>query len=794
MALILNKFASSIVVYMLDVTRLRVLVAVATHGSVTAAARELNYAQPSVSHHLARLEAETGVRLIQRAGRGIRLTDAGRLLAERAAEVLGRLDAAENELAAHAGLSAGRVRLAAFPSALGTIVPAAASMLRAEYAGMDVRLTEAEPLEALRMLRAGHVDIALIFRHAQGPPQAAGPAGPEENGTRGRLLLDEPVHLITRAPGSADGGHLPGPEAAALHHPADLARYAGRRWIAGCDRCRVNLITQCSLAGFTPKIAFTTDDYVAVQALVAAGLGVAMLPGLALCAARHPGIRAVALPGARRHVFAVQYGEPPDSPAVTRLIDALAAAAGALAAAPAAGEPGAAEPARAWETVAPLSRPRPLPAARVTEQVSAGARSRRPVAGQSAVVWSDGRMAATTRHTGRWTLEDRFASPWHYLPLEVPRGTGELRVTLRYDRAAGVLDLGCLGPGGFRGWSGGARNGYVIAAGEATPGYLPGEIEPGLWQAIVGLHRLPPGGLPYELTAQVIRSPGALFGPPPSPPVPARPPRRDLPAGAGRRWRAGDLHTHTVHSDGALTVDELARFAAASGLDFIAVTDHNTVSHHRELPGAARRYGITLIPGQEVTTSDGHANALGDVGWVDFRAPAAEWLTATRGRGGLLSVNHPIAGPVSWMHAMPERPPLVEVWHWSWLDLSWTTPLSWWRAFHPGAIPVGGSVWHRTGSDAPPGTPTTWVESGSDDPADLLASIAAGRVAISAQRNGPVLLRTGGEIVAVGADGTTLAGPDGPRARIRGDRARFPGTPGSHRLLSDAGATMALTP
>ena len=111
---------------MLDVTRLRVLVAVARYGSVTAAARALNYAQPSVSHHLARLEAETGTKLIQRAGRGIRLTDAGRLLAERAAEVIGRLDAAENELAAYTGLRAGRLRLAAFPSALGTIVLAGA--------------------------------------------------------------------------------------------------------------------------------------------------------------------------------------------------------------------------------------------------------------------------------------------------------------------------------------------------------------------------------------------------------------------------------------------------------------------------------------------------------------------------------------------------------------------------------------------------------------------------------------------------------------------------------------------
>ena len=301
---------------MLDVTRLRVLVAVARHGSVTAAARELNYAQPSVSHHLARLEAETGVRLIQRAGRGIRLTDAGRLLADRAAEVLGRLDAAENELAAHAGLRAGKVRLAAFPSALGTIVPAAAAMLRTGHPGMDLRLTEAEPPEALRMLRAGYVDVALVFRHVTGPADGTPvPGGPEEEGTRGRLILDEPVHLVTRR--KASGGPT----------GCDLARYAQCRWIAGCDRCRIHLVTQCSLAGFTPKIAFTTDDYVAVQALVAAGLGVATLPDLALRAARHPGIRTAELPGARRHVFALQYGEPPDSPAATRLLDALSAAA-----------------------------------------------------------------------------------------------------------------------------------------------------------------------------------------------------------------------------------------------------------------------------------------------------------------------------------------------------------------------------------------------------------------------------------------------------------------------------------
>ena len=310
---------------MLDVTRLRVLVAVARYGSVTAAARALNYAQPSVSHHIARLEAETGAKLLQRAGRGVRLTDAGRLLAERAEEILGRLDAAENELAAHVGLREGRVRLAAFPSALGTIVPAAAACLEAESPGMDLMLTEAEPPEALRMLRAGYVDVALVFRHYQEAADDGPPSGDDE-GARGVLLLDEPVHLITPAACPPAAG-VPGPPAAGEPGPADLTAYAGRRWIAGCERCRGYLLRQCALEGFTPKIAFTTDDYIAVQALVAAGLGVATLPDLALRSARHPGITAAAISGARRHVFAMTYGEPPDPPATARLIEVLMRAA-----------------------------------------------------------------------------------------------------------------------------------------------------------------------------------------------------------------------------------------------------------------------------------------------------------------------------------------------------------------------------------------------------------------------------------------------------------------------------------
>jgi hypothetical protein len=242
-----------------------------------------------------------------------------------------------------------------------------------------------------------------------------------------------------------------------------------------------------------------------------------------------------------------------------------------------------------------------------------------------------------------------------------------------------------------------------------------------------------------------------------------------------------------------MTVPELARLAAARGLDFLAITDHNTISHHKELPAAAAAQGIVLLPGQEVTIEQGHANAFGDLGWVDFREPPDAWLDTTERRGGLLSVNHPYGGHVSWTAPMRRRPPLVEVWHWSWLDLRWTAPISWWLAWYPGAIPVGGSDWHRPGADAPPGSPTTWVQSEAADPTAVLNAIAAGRVGISATRDGPVLLRVDGEFVAVGADGLILAGPAGPRARVRSDLACFGGEAGYHRLIDPSGATLALT-
>src|SRR5215213_9381424 len=181
---------------MLDVNRLRVIDAVARHGSVTAAAKELHYSQPSVTHHLARLEAETGAQLLQRVGRGIRLTPAGELLADRAAEIIGRIDAAGAELSAHVGLNAGRVRLAGFASANGSLVPAALATLANRYPSLEINLTDTHPLDALELLRTGKVEVAIIFRYDN--------TEPEPPGVRLHHLLDDSIYILSTPVASAD--------------------------------------------------------------------------------------------------------------------------------------------------------------------------------------------------------------------------------------------------------------------------------------------------------------------------------------------------------------------------------------------------------------------------------------------------------------------------------------------------------------------------------------------------------------------------------------------------------------
>ena len=291
---------------MLDVVRLRVLDAVARNGSVTAAAQELSYSQSSVSHHLARLEAETGAQLLQRAGRGVRFTPAGELLADRAAEILGRLDAADAELSAHVGLTAGRVRMAAFASAIGSLVPQAVATLADRHPGLQIRLAHTHPHEAIDLLRAGKVEVAIIFRYDESEP--------EPPGIRLHHLLDDPVYVLS------------------TRREEGMASLRDATWIAGCERCSSHLLALCADAGFEPDIGFTSDDMVVMQALVAAGLGVATQTGLALRAHGIDGVVATELPGSHRHIYAATYGEPPDPPATAALLAALAEAAASAAA------------------------------------------------------------------------------------------------------------------------------------------------------------------------------------------------------------------------------------------------------------------------------------------------------------------------------------------------------------------------------------------------------------------------------------------------------------------------------
>lgn len=291
-----------------DLNRLRVLAAVAREGSVTGAAEALHYSQPAISHHLGRLEAELGIPLLQRAGRGVRLTEAGRVLAERADEILGRVRSAEAEVAAYAGLRAGRVRLATFPSALATVVPRVAAHLLASHPGLELALTECEPPEAITALRNGDVDVALVFEHDEPRPSVTDMTA--------TTLFEEPIYLVT--PGGRDrDGALPGPPRRPSSRRGEggasgpLARYADERWIAGCQRCRAHLLAMCERDGFVPDIAFETDDYVATQALVAVGMGVTTLPGLALLANLNAQVTIERIPHDYRRIIAITYGRPP---------------------------------------------------------------------------------------------------------------------------------------------------------------------------------------------------------------------------------------------------------------------------------------------------------------------------------------------------------------------------------------------------------------------------------------------------------------------------------------------------
>ena len=277
----------------LDVTSLRIIRAIADAGTITGAAAAIGYSQPAVSQHVRRLERRLGTALLERSGRGVRLTEAGLVIARHGAVVGAALEAASAEVAALAGLRSGRVRLTAFPSSSATLVPAALAALRADHPDLTVTLTEAEPPESIVRVCDGGSDLAIAFAY---PGTDLGRGEADLAGLVTRHLLDDPPVLA-----------LPVGHRLASRRELHLRDLAGETWIAGCPRCRGHLLQAGAACGFTPEIAYATDDYVAVLGFVAAGLGVALLPGLVRATAqRHPGVAVrAALGSSSRTVHAV---------------------------------------------------------------------------------------------------------------------------------------------------------------------------------------------------------------------------------------------------------------------------------------------------------------------------------------------------------------------------------------------------------------------------------------------------------------------------------------------------------
>ncbi len=256
---------------MLELRHLRLLDAIARTGSLTGAARELGYSQPAASQQIQALERHLRTPVVVRSRSGAVLTEAGTVLVRHGARILDLVARATAEVEAVADLRSGRVRLACFSSGAAMILPRALAEVSAAHPGISYTLTEAEPAAALAMVRAGEVDISIVY-HYEPIGAAVDDAAGDETSV---VLLREAVNVAVPV------GHP-----TAGRDRIDLADLRAERWIAGCPDCRGHLVDACRAVGFEPDIAFETDDYAALQGLAAAGLGVALLPDMLLAAAR----------------------------------------------------------------------------------------------------------------------------------------------------------------------------------------------------------------------------------------------------------------------------------------------------------------------------------------------------------------------------------------------------------------------------------------------------------------------------------------------------------------------------
>ncbi|HEY0277353.1 MAG TPA: LysR family transcriptional regulator [Solirubrobacterales bacterium] len=296
---------------MLDVKRLKIFKEVIAHGSFSAAADALDYSQSAVSQAIQTLEGEAGVALIDRARGGVRPTAAGAALAGHIGGILAQLEAAEDEIAAIVAGRGGHLRTASFPTAGSSLMPGAIAGFRSSHPGVEVSLAEGEPEEIAPRLRAGEFDLALLFEFEGVGERLA-------TGLRRFELFDDPLHLA-----------LP------VDHPL-ASREASPRledlreesWVqtSANSPCARHVVRSCIGAGFEPRVSFESDDYLTVQGLVAAGVGVALIPQLAL-----PGrgvredivVRPLAPASPVRKVFAATPRAAAATAAVATMLDVL---------------------------------------------------------------------------------------------------------------------------------------------------------------------------------------------------------------------------------------------------------------------------------------------------------------------------------------------------------------------------------------------------------------------------------------------------------------------------------------
>lgn len=340
----------------------------------------------------------------------------------------------------------------------------------------------------------------------------------------------------------------------------------------------------------------------------------------------------------------------------------------------------------------------------------------------------------TSHRTLRVTPADRERSPYLLVPFDVPVGTRRIEVDYGHEEG-GTIDLGLVDPrgagfpgfAGFRGWSGSARREFAITPDAATPGYLPGPIQPGTWQVVLGLYRVPPEGLTVEVRVRC--SPDAGTAPHHRPAA-----APTAPMDGGRAWYPGDLHSHTHHSDAPGDPDALVAAARRHGLRFLAVTDHNTTSHLPHL--AASPPDLLLVPGQEVTTYLGHLNVWGLDRLVDFRCrdegDMRTVLEDVRARGWVSAAAHPHMTHMAWTYGYGLPVDCIEVWHGPSVERNQATLADWDALLRDGrrVIAVGGSDYHCMRAMDWLAMPTTWVLAEHLTVPAVLAAIRAGRVVI----------------------------------------------------------------